>query len=529
MVDASRVLDEFNAVHGNGEDSWYALSPERELPGPIAYFCAEYGIHESMQIYSGGLGVLAGDHCKSASDAALPFIGSASSTGVATSASRSTPMATRSTPSRTSTPASFRCGGARPAAAHRSKSRRDRRPLRPCRGMGGAGRPRADPPARHRRRRQRQGRPADHPHPLRTRTRDAALPGARARASAGCERCGRSGSSPAVWHLNEGHSAFLLIERARELLAVDPSLAAREALRRVGRDAVFTDPHPRASRERGIRARPRRARPAVVVHRRAHGARGAARARPRAHRRAERAVRHDRFRPPACRRRKRRLAAPRPDRHGDLAGRWPAIRSPASRTASTSRPGWAARSGGPSVAPCRCRSEVDLNGPEQLANLGDLDDSELWSAHEQQKREMVGFLEGRLARQLARHGESPTALREVRSVLNADALIIGFARRFATYKRADLLFRDEERLDRDPVLGRAPGADRDGRQGASGRPARAAGHPADLRAVALGPAARPGVRRSRTTTSGSRASSSAASTCGSTTPAARWRRRARRA
>src|SRR5687768_17679444 len=46
-------------------------SPQRALPGPIAYFCAEYGIHESMQIYSGGLGVLAGDHCKSASDAAL--------------------------------------------------------------------------------------------------------------------------------------------------------------------------------------------------------------------------------------------------------------------------------------------------------------------------------------------------------------------------------------------------------------------------------------------------------------------------
>ncbi|MBW3568112.1 MAG: hypothetical protein KY410_09200, partial [Proteobacteria bacterium] len=44
------------------------------LPGPIAYFCAEFGIHESMQIYSGGLGILAGDHCKSASDAALPFV-----------------------------------------------------------------------------------------------------------------------------------------------------------------------------------------------------------------------------------------------------------------------------------------------------------------------------------------------------------------------------------------------------------------------------------------------------------------------
>ncbi|OGT03443.1 MAG: alpha-glucan phosphorylase [Gallionellales bacterium RBG_16_57_15] len=41
----------------------------------IAYFCAEFGFHESFQIYSGGLGILAGDHCKAASDLRLPFIG----------------------------------------------------------------------------------------------------------------------------------------------------------------------------------------------------------------------------------------------------------------------------------------------------------------------------------------------------------------------------------------------------------------------------------------------------------------------
>lgn len=41
---------------------------------PVAYFCAEYGIHESLRIYSGGLGVLAGDHLKSASDLHLPLV-----------------------------------------------------------------------------------------------------------------------------------------------------------------------------------------------------------------------------------------------------------------------------------------------------------------------------------------------------------------------------------------------------------------------------------------------------------------------
>ena len=41
----------------------------------VAYFCAEFGFHESFPIYSGGLGILAGDHCKTASDMRLPFVG----------------------------------------------------------------------------------------------------------------------------------------------------------------------------------------------------------------------------------------------------------------------------------------------------------------------------------------------------------------------------------------------------------------------------------------------------------------------
>lgn len=55
-------------------------SPEREEDQLgenelVAYFCAEFGFHESLPIYSGGLGILAGDHCKAASDLRLPFIG----------------------------------------------------------------------------------------------------------------------------------------------------------------------------------------------------------------------------------------------------------------------------------------------------------------------------------------------------------------------------------------------------------------------------------------------------------------------
>ena len=50
------------------------LAPRIGLKNPVAYFCAEFGIHSSLPLYSGGLGILAGDHLKSASDLNLPLV-----------------------------------------------------------------------------------------------------------------------------------------------------------------------------------------------------------------------------------------------------------------------------------------------------------------------------------------------------------------------------------------------------------------------------------------------------------------------
>jgi glycogen phosphorylase len=55
-------------------DTWWQHQFS-ESPGPIAYFSAEFALHQSLPIYAGGLGVLAGDHCKEASDLGLPLIG----------------------------------------------------------------------------------------------------------------------------------------------------------------------------------------------------------------------------------------------------------------------------------------------------------------------------------------------------------------------------------------------------------------------------------------------------------------------
>ena len=54
---------------------WFALEHEKKYPDMlVAYFSMEYGLHESIQIYSGGLGILSGDHCKAATDIGLPFV-----------------------------------------------------------------------------------------------------------------------------------------------------------------------------------------------------------------------------------------------------------------------------------------------------------------------------------------------------------------------------------------------------------------------------------------------------------------------
>ena len=55
--------------------TWGASHAGVLRPRPVAYFSAEFGLHESLPIYSGGLGVLAGDHIKSASDLDIPLIG----------------------------------------------------------------------------------------------------------------------------------------------------------------------------------------------------------------------------------------------------------------------------------------------------------------------------------------------------------------------------------------------------------------------------------------------------------------------
>ena len=84
--------------------------------------------------------------------------------------------------------------------------------------------------------------------------------------------------------------------------------------------------------------------------------------------------------------------------------------------------------------------------PEIWEGVSSIPDAELWRTHVRRRERLVAFARDRLREQLKRRGVSQTAIEEADEVLNPDALTFGFARRFATYKRATLIFRDLGRL-----------------------------------------------------------------------------------
>jgi starch phosphorylase len=439
MVDVSRLLDEFRRYMENGADR------SRELPGPVAYFCAEFGLHESMQIYSGGLGVLAGDHCKSASDAALPFI----AIGLL-----------------------YRRGYFRQqidADGHQEHAQPDldpaTLPMRRARGRNGAAlQVSVDFPDRSVHAAvwvaqvgrvplllldtdiaANDGHDRPITHILYVRGREMRLCQELVLGVGGVRALRALGIEPAAWHLNEGHSAFLLLERARELVATDPGRQPAEALRDVGRNAVFTihTPVPAGNEtfDRGLM------RKNLAPWLRATG------------------MPEDELLELG------RGPTDDPDAPFDMTAfvlRHAADANAVSRLhARTATDTWQEVAGHPIGAitngvhvaswtgrPIRRLYEraagislaADPASGEHLDRLASMTDADLWAAHVQQKRELLEFAERRLARQFARHGESPDELRDVRNTLDPDAMTIGFARRFATYKRADLLFRDEGRL-----------------------------------------------------------------------------------
>ena len=92
--------------------------------------------------------------------------------------------------------------------------------------------------------------------------------------------------------------------------------------------------------------------------------------------------------------------------------------------------------------------EERLTDAEFWRGVIDIPDAELWSTHQKLKQRLVEFVRARMRLRAERVGESPEAIRNINHILDPEILTIGFARRFATYKRGALLFSDKERLTR---------------------------------------------------------------------------------
>ena len=171
---ALRRLNEY--LHGI--ENWAAYHALVLRSRPVAYFSMEFGLHESLPIYSGGLGVLAGDHLKSASDLGVPLVG----VGILYNQGyfrQSLDSEGRQQETYASTDTDLlpiRAGAGRRRAAGSRPGRYPRRnPPRP--GLEGRRRPDHPLPARLQRPRKQRGRPQPDRPPLRWRRPDPDPPG----------------------------------------------------------------------------------------------------------------------------------------------------------------------------------------------------------------------------------------------------------------------------------------------------------------------------------------------------------------
>jgi starch phosphorylase len=474
------VLESLDDYLAGGSDHWFQRTHAARLDGPIAYFCAEYGFHESLGIYSGGLGVLAGEHIKTASDMALPFVG----VGLL-----------------------YRKGYFRQtidADGHQEHAYPDfdlaRLPF--LRVLDRLGDPLFVPielPGRtitaavwllH------VGRipvlflDTDHPgndepdrhttHILYVRGRETRLYQELVLGVGGVRALRALRVEPAAWHLNEGHSAFLLVERARELVAAGRPLA--EAWEEVTRSSVFTIHTPvSAGNERFDHDLVRRVAGPLCDGDGRHGTGGVP---------VSEVLELGRgpdgdtgqFDMTAFCLRRSRVANAVSRLHAETANdTWQAMlggRRIRAITNGVHAPTWVGRSLRDLYERYLNTNLDDLNGVSDAERfwerVGRIPDRDLWEAHHHQKRELAAFVSQHLVDQMARHGEPPSVLAELLHAIDPDVLTIGFARRFATYKRPGLLFTDLERLARlvrDPdrpvqflFAGKAHPADRPGQQ-----------------------------------------------------------------
>ncbi len=432
-------------------DTWGKLRSESTpLKGPVAYFSAEFGFHESVPNYSGGLGILSGDHCKSASDLDIPFIaftllyrhgyfrqqigkdGWQESVQLNQNFSHLPLIEVLDSEGKPLFVHVTILGESVHVKVWKLQIGRialylldtdipensDEHRLITAQLYGGD---------------------------LEMRIRQEIVLGI-----GGVHALHAMKIVPSVFHMNEGHSAFLSLELIRRQVA-DKGLDFYSALQVVAAGNIFTthtpvpagnDAFPLALMDKYFGDYPAK----VGIDFDKFVGFGQTRKNP-----------ADPFSMTILALRTSRHANGVSELHGRVSqGLWtdvwdgvPTQEVPiTSVTNGVHTRTWMA----PEFAALYDRYlpgwEEHLVDVDFWRGVYDIPDEEIWSTHQTLKHRLIEFVHERVGSQRKRLGESPEQLRAANRLLNPDVLTIGFARRFATYKRATLLFSDPERLKR---------------------------------------------------------------------------------
>jgi starch phosphorylase len=417
---------------------------------PVAYFSLEFGVHESIPVYSGGLGVLSGDHIKSASGLGVPLVaiglfydqgyfkqqldkdGWQQEAYVDTNV-KNLPME----------PARGNDGEPITVQIHTRSG--DLRAKVWVMHVGRVDLYLLDSDVEHNSPEDRELTSRLYGGDNRTRIRQELVAGV-----GGIRALKALGIAPGVYHLNEGHSAFATLEAIRERMKHD-GLSFDEALRDVAQHTVFTTHTP-----------------VPAGHDRFDGGLMEEHLGPL---RDELGISHEqlmglgRVEPkneaePFCMTvlglKLSRRANAVSCLHGHVTRRmwahlWPwrvEEEIPIGHiTNGVHVPSWLA---------WQMQNLYDRHFPADWQNrqgehevwqgIWNVDPGELWETHHALKNLLLAFVRRRVSRQCRRRGESDEVVEAARNMFDPTILTIGFARRFATYKRADLLLSDLDRL-----------------------------------------------------------------------------------
>ena len=439
-------------------DTWFTRQYPDATQRPVAYFCAEFALHNSIPVYSGGLGVLAGDHCKQASDLGLPFVAVGLfyvkgyfDQRIRADGWQEDSDEVISTAIMPLTPVLSAAGD--PALVTLRTGGRDVH-VGAWRLMVGRSAvylldtdlERNDPADR------------ELSHKLYTGDAERRLKQEWILGVGGVRVLRALGIDPSAWHANEGHAAFMFVERLRELHA--GGVPHEEGVKRIRATSVFTTHTPVAAghdafsmaevekvtgpfwQEMGMdrdafafigrhpATGPGMYHMTVVALRMAGRVNGVA-AR---HERESRRIWRDLW--------SGRDGSKVPIGHvtnGVHLGTWMSQRM---RVLMKDLLGadWEERSDDPAL----------------WDRVMDLDDAKLWRAHERLRQVLHSYIREDARHRWRDYWRDPNKLAVAGTLLSPTAFTIGFARRFATYKRADLILRDSERLRRLLVNPRRP-------------------------------------------------------------------------